>query len=155
MTLWTPARQAIALATLAKWHGTPHRDRLAIVGIGIDCAKLINEVIVDAGIVQRIELGAYDTVDGLHNVSHRLARAVEKLLHVERISIDLPEFGAIAIYRTGTRSGHCGFITGHEVWHSLAGVGVTHGQYKLWRHQIEFVYRLTATGFKSTEVGNL
>lgn len=155
MTIWTPERKELAIATLKKWHGTPHRDRLAIVGVGIDCAQLINEVLIDSGIVQRIELGAYDTADGLHNVSHRLARAIELLLHVQRVSTDNPEFGDIAIYKTGTRSGHCAFITGREVFHSLAGVGVTHGQYRLWRHQIEFVYRLTQINFKSTEVGNL
>lgn len=156
MSVWTPERQAVAVATLAKWHGTPHRDRLAIVGVGIDCAQLINEVLVDTGIVERIDFGAYDVVDGLHTQSHRLARAVEKLLHVEQVSKDKPEFGDIAVYRTGTRSGHCGIIgRNNHVWHSLARIGVTHGQFRLWRHEVEFLYRLAEVGFKNTDVTNL
>lgn len=153
--IWTPERQAIALATLNRWHGTPHRNRAATLGVGIDCAQLVNEILIDAGIVERIELGAYDVVDGLHNQSHRLAKAIERLLNVEQVSKDSPEFGDIAIYRTGTRSGHCGFYAGARIWHSLANVGVTHGQYKIWRNQIEFMYRLTDYGFKSTDVTNL
>ncbi len=155
MNVWTPERIAIARQTFEKWHGTPHRDHIAVVGEGIDCAQLVNEILVDTGIVERIDLGRYDTRDGLHGKSHRLAKAIERLLHVDPVSKDSPQFGDIAVYQTGNTSGHCGFIGGNKVWHSLANVGVTHGQYKIWRHSIEFLYRLNAPGFRSTDVTNL
>lgn len=149
--IWTNDRVTKAVATLIKWHGTPHRDRIAVVGQGIDCVMLVNEVLVDAEILPRIQFPAYSTNDGMHNKSLRLAKAVEGLLHVEQVSTDGTRFGDIAVCRNGQQSAHVMFLTETRVWHSLAGVGVTNGKLNIWKARFEFVYRLTADGFKSYE----
>lgn len=149
--IWTTDRIAAAQATLHKWHGTPHCDRAAVEGSGIDCAMLVNEILIDAGIVPRVEFPAYSTVDGSHNQSARLAKAIESLLHVQQVSIDAPEFGDIAVCRTGKASAHVMFIAGDRIWHSLVNVGVTHGKYRVWKSHIAQLYRLTDFGFKSLE----
>src|SRR5438045_9745250 len=69
--LWTRARQQLAQESLARWYGTPHKDRIAIVGVGIDCINLCNEVLVDSGVVPRRPFPSYDLVEGQHSYSDR------------------------------------------------------------------------------------
>jgi hypothetical protein len=151
MNIWTPERQALALGSLNKWHGTRHRDKLAIPGVGIDCINLITQVLFDAGIMEQRAFTGYRIDHGLHTVSTRLENAIEKALQVERLdnfqNSDNWAFGDIWIFRTGRRSGHCGFHEGGRIWHSLAGHVVTWGDASTWRREIEAAYRLTGLGW--------
>lgn len=120
------------------------------VGVGIDCIQFVKEILADAGIIDPVKLSAYDVNDGTHNVSQRLATAISFALDVETVSIQAPAFGDLAIFRTGTRSGHVGFCTGAAIWHSLAGQCVTKSQFNLWRHEIETLYRIKSIGLKNS-----
>jgi len=148
--IWTVERIQQAEATCAKWHGTPHRDRVAIVGAGIDCVMFVNEILADAGIIERVEFPAYPIADGIHEPSHRLAKAIENFLHVESATLDAAQFGDIGVGVTGQgRSAHILFVGNGRVWHSLAGVGVTHGKYNVWKSHISRLYRINGEGVNS------
>lgn len=148
--IWTAERKAIAQATCDKWHGTKHRNRMCQVGVGVDCIQFVNEVLADAGIIERTSFGSYDVTDGTHNVSLRLSKAISFALDVESVAIPSVQFGDLAIFRTGTRSGHVGFCAENVIWHSLAGQCVTKSLFNLWRHEIEFLYRIKSLGLKNS-----
>jgi len=149
--LWTPERVEQARKTLNEWHGTPHHDNMAIIGLGIDCINLVAEVLFDSGILERKKFGGYKTTHGMHSVSDRLARALDEALHVIPVDFSNPDgwrFGDIWIFQTGERSGHCAFYADGEIWHSLARRRVTRTQATIWSRELEKVFRITATGWK-------
>lgn len=147
--VWTAERIALAQVSCNKWHGVKHCNRMAIPGVGIDCVQLIREILADAGVIEACSFGDYDVIDGMHNVSQRLSNAVQFALDVESVGLDTVQFGDIAIFRTGKRSGHIGFCTGKNIYHALANLCVTRSQFSLWRHEIEFLYRIKSVGLKN------
>lgn len=146
--IWTEERKERAGACCRKWHGTPHADKIAILGVGIDCIHFLTEIIFDTMIAERREFSGYKLDHGLHSVSQRLSRALEASLHVERVTAEDTTFGDVWIFRTGGRSGHCGFYDGHTVWHALSGHRVTPSQGNHWIREVEFFYRFTGIGWK-------
>lgn len=148
--IWTPERQELALQSCNKWQGTKHRNRMCLVGVGVDCIQFVKEVLADAGIIDPVKLSGYDVNDGTHNVSQRLASAIGFALDVTPVSVETAAFGDLAIFRTGTRSGHVGFCTGGAIWHALAGQCVTRSNFNLWRHEIETLYRIQSIGLKNS-----
>lgn len=148
--IWTAERKALAVASCEKWHGTKHRNRMCQVGVGVDCIQFVKEVLADSGIIEPVAFGSYDVNDGTHNVSLRLSKAISFALDVESVPLEKVAFGDLAIFRTGTRSGHVGFCAGNAIWHALAGQCVTRSQFNLWRHEIEFLYRIKTLGLKNS-----
>lgn len=148
--VWTEERRKLAMACLFKWHGTPHKNRIAVVGIGIDCIKLLAELLMDAGIVERVTFGSYTVEDGLFEASDRLQKVIEHAFHVQIIHTEEMQFGDVAVFTTGRRSAHVGFHDGRDIWHALANRCVTHNDFKLWRHDIAVAYRFTAIGWKAS-----
>ncbi len=146
--IWTEEKKKIAMATCAKWRGTPHRNRIAIVGLGIDCIKFVNEILCDSEIIDRTVFGGYDLNEGMLGESERLIVAIESLLNVERVENQEYQFGDLMVFKTGGISGHCGFCDGERIWHALSGNYVTNGQMKLWIHRIEVIFRIKKTGLK-------
>lgn len=146
--IWTAERQALAIAEIMRWIGTPHINRLAQVGVGVDCIQFVLAVLVASEIIPQREVAAYSVMDGAHNPSGVLAGEIEKHLHVQSVSVDAPQFGDIAVFYNGQQSAHVGFITGPAVWHSLSGFGVTRGGFNVWRRRIKYLYRLNQIGFK-------
>lgn len=146
--LWTQPRQAMALDSAHRWQGTPHRNRVAIPGVGVDCIHFVYEVLIDAGLLERKALGTYDVDDGLYVKSDRLTRGIEFCLHTERITPTALEFGDILVFKNGNRSAHVGILLGNDVWHAFYGHGVLNSDLKIWRREIDVALRLTKTGFR-------
>lgn len=146
--IWTPERKELALKSCEKWRGTPHKNRMSVLGVGIDCIKFVNEVLADSGIIDLQQFGGYDIQEGMFGVSDVLKKAVENSLHCERVDVSKNQFGDIAVFRNGMMAGHCGFLDETHIWHSLAGHFVTRSGYRLWNHDIEFLFRITKTGLK-------
>lgn len=144
--IWTPERQAIARIEAQRWVGTPHRDRIAKLGIGIDCINYVYEILIAAGIVDRQPLGYYNTRVGLHDASDRLKRALTQCLRVEELAPVGREFGDIVVFQTGEFSGHCGIIIDGDIWHALANRTVTRSQFNEWASKVACLLRITAEG---------
>ena len=147
--VWTAERKALALASCKKWHGTRHQNRIAILGVGIDCAQFINEVLCDAGVIERTKFGGYNVTDGMFKQSWRIQIAMQEALHVEQAELTKVEFGDLAVFRNGSRSAHCGFCTGPGIFHALADHCVVESQFNLWRGEIEALFRITEIGLKN------
>ena len=146
--IWTPERRQLALESLNRWHGTPHRNRIAIRGVGVDCIKLVDEVFHDAGVFPRCNFTGYDLDSGMWGQSSKLQDALLKCLHAVWVEKDF-EFGDIFILKTGKRSAHCGIYTDDGyVWHSLGHRSVTRSDFALWRHEILGMVRLVKPGFR-------
>lgn len=148
LEIWTEEKQAALLASMLKWHGTPHGNRVAIPGVCIDCIHLLAEGFAAAGQIDRREFGGYDVAAGVHEPSERLERAIEAALQVEQVSPNEHLTGDIWVMQTGESSGHCGVVHGNDLWHSLAGRCVTKSRVGIWRNRVAKAYRLTATGYR-------
>lgn len=150
-TLWTPERQQRALAECNRWKGTMHIDRIARVGVGVDCVNFVHEVLVASGIVTRHPLGTYPTDLGIAKESHTLRNELLRCLHSVAIDdITKGEFGDIAVMKTGGRSAHCGLFIGTHLWHSMGGQHVTRSPWNLWRHRCKHMVRIYADGWRET-----
>lgn len=146
--IWTAERKQMAQASLDAWQGTPHRDRIAIRGVGVDCIHLVQAVLFDAGIIPAAKLPWYDLTAGMTEECTALKRAMVDCLFVEEVSKDAPAFGDIAIFKTGRRSGHCGFVVPDFLWHSLAQRCVTRSNYDQWLPRLDCLLRITGDGFR-------
>ena len=51
-------RQAV-IAAARTWLGTPHRHRQAVKGAGVDCAMIIKEAFIEAGLAPSFDQGFY------------------------------------------------------------------------------------------------
>ena len=145
--IWTPERIAAAQTEAHRWHGTPHRDRMALPGIGIDCINYVYEILIAAQILERAPLGYYNTRVGLHDGNDRLKRAFKECATVLEQPASDPQFGDIVIFKTGAFSGHCGIVlTGGDIWHSLAGRTVTRSNFAEWIPKIDCLLRIEQEG---------
>lgn len=146
--IWTPERKRLALRSLSRWHGTPHHNRIAVRGVGVDCIKLVYEVLIDCGILDRVEFSGYDVDSGLWTESTKLQDTILRCLHSVWVEESF-EFGDIFILKTGNRSAHCGLYTDDgNVWHALGNRCVTKSDFALWRHEIKGMVRVVAPGFR-------
>ena len=147
--IWTEERKEQARRCLSKWHGTPHFNRIAVPGVGIDCIQLVCEVLYDPGVLPRVKFSCYSTADGMWEESHRLRDVMLRCLHSEVVDKEAMEFGDVIITKTGKRSAHCGFYTadGH-IWHALGSRFVTRSDLKIWKREIVYALRVVKEGFK-------
>lgn len=148
MIVWTPERRALALASVARWQGTPHYNRIAICGVGVDCIKFVCEVLFDSGVLPRRDFTGYDLQSGLWTESNKLQDTILRCLNAVWVE-DGFEFGDIFILKTGRRTAHCGFYTADGyIWHSLGNRCVTKSDFSFWRHEIRGMIRIKKEGFK-------
>lgn len=150
MTVWTQDRRELALLSLERWRGTPHRNRLAEPGVGIDCIKLVYRVCHEAGVFPSSDFNGYDTSSGMWKQSSKLQDTILQCVHGSFVDRGPWEFGDIAIFKTGNRSAHCGFIAGRSLWHALANRCVTESDLALWEGEFAGAVRLSAAGFKAS-----
>lgn len=144
--IWTPERQKIARETARKWRGTPHRDRVATVGMGIDCINFVYEVLIDAGILERREIGFYNTRVGLHETTEKMKRAFKMCARCEEHSPDDPQFGDIAIFKEGKFSAHSAIVIDGSLWQSLSQRTVLESHYAAFQRHIDCLLRITECG---------
>jgi hypothetical protein len=152
-TVWrgyqfTPERRILAMASCEKWLGTPHVNRIAVEGVGIDCIHLIHEIMKDSGLLPEADLGRYDLMAGTYEPSDYLKEVFMTACCADEYPIDAPKFGDIVIFKTGKVSAHCGFYTPGEVWHSLSGRAVIRSSWSHWKHEAQCLVRLMYPGFK-------
>lgn len=147
--IWTPDRRALAIASCQKWRGTPHKNRVAEIGVGIDCIKFVHEILVDSHIIDRQEFSNYPIQEGMFGKSDKLKNALAMALYAEPFPIETHQFGDIAVFKNGMMAGHVGFLDDTHVWHSLAGKIVTKTQFNLWAHDMDFLLRINQLGLKN------
>ena len=137
------------LATARHWLGTPHRDRMAMVGVGIDCIHFVRQVMMAGGISESFELPYYLPRWGIgrgNNIMERLLlQCFDGVLvpyHMEPLAD-----GDILIFQVGRQSNHCGIVLDGQCWHSQAAYVVHPDPINPeFLTRLQAVVRLTARG---------
>jgi cell wall-associated NlpC family hydrolase len=63
-----------------RWLGTPYHHRASVLGAGVDCAQLVLEAFVGAGLEERFDPGEYNRDWHLHRSEERYLEFVERYM---------------------------------------------------------------------------
>lgn len=150
MSIWTPERQAAAMKEAREWHGTPHFDRMAMKGVGVDCVNFVCAILRAAGICEPFNMPGYSTTTGLGRSENIIERILLRCFHGEVIG-EREEivFGDIVIFTVGRQSNHVGIFLDGMIWHSMAAHLVEPMPIEQRTFDVmQSVVRLTGTGLK-------
>ena len=88
--------------------GTPFHDQQSLKGVGIDCAHLLREVYVEAGIIETFPIAPYSPQFMLHTDEGLFESYVRRVAHeIEPESVKL---GDIVLYKVGRSFAHGGIV---------------------------------------------
>lgn len=149
MSIWTTERQQVARATAGKWLGTPHKNRMAKPGVGIDCLGFLREVAVDTGVLPPFDLPFYNPSWGIGREFNVIERVLLDCCHSQRVKAhEEIEFGDVVVWTVGRQSNHVGIVLDGAVWHVQAR---RHCQpdpiNEAMMERLQAVVRLTGEGF--------
>ncbi len=148
-TIWTPERQAAARASCAKWAGTPHQNRLALPGEGIDCVRFVSEILKDAGIIDEARLPFYDERLGALRERNVIEDILTAYLHAEPLPPDAPvEFGDLVVCQCGRQTNHVGIIIDGAMWHVPGRGRCGPASWENWWRRAQSLVRITGTGYR-------
>jgi cell wall-associated NlpC family hydrolase len=149
-SLWTPHRQAAAHEEAQRWLGTPHRNRMAKVGVGIDCLGFVRAILTAAEILPAFEFPYYNPAWGLGRASNIMERVLLACTTVTILPPNAaPDFGDLIIFAVGRQSNHVGIVLSDgAIWHVQTNyaVGPVHPDDDL-KGNIQSIARITAPGF--------
>lgn len=147
--VWTIDRELESLAAAKAWQGTPHRNRVALMGRGIDCIRFVVEILKAAEIVDASPLPAYPIAWGIGDQVNKIAPALALMLDVERIRPDdwKPAWGDVLIWKVGKQSNHCGIVLDGQAWHVANGIPVGPVSIELTRHAFQEILRIRRPGW--------
>lgn len=148
--VWTPERRQRAIAYAHDMRGTPHVDRIAIKGVGIDCVHFVSGVIIASGISESFRLPFYKPQWGIGRRNNVLERVTLDCLHCHVIDErEYLQFGDIAIFKVGRQSNHVGVILDGDLWHVRLGRMVEPEPVTIPLLQtLQAAIRIDATGLK-------
>lgn len=148
--IWNDTRKAAARASCKKWGGTPHYNRLAVAGTGIDCVHLVSEILRDSGIIPAgFPMPFYDERLGSLRQRNVIEDIIAAYMHADSLPPDTaPEFGDIVVCQCGRQSNHVGIIIDGEMWHVPGRGRVGPSAWVTWKKKTQALMRLTADGFK-------
>ena len=150
MMIWTEARKQSARDAAERFRGTPHRNRIAIPGVGVDCIFLALEIYWAAGIIPRCGVPQYSPALGILRTRNVARDIFMRCAYFEDVGRN-PElgFGDLIIFAVGRVANHVGVMIDGACVHSAARVGV------LWTtptagfcDKIETVLRSRAEGLR-------
>lgn len=150
-TLWTAEAQAAAITEARKLYGTPHRNRMAKPGVGIDCLGFVRAILVAGKILPPFEFPFYDPAWGLGRASNIMERVLRICTTADILPPDTaPQFGDLIIFAVGRQSNHVGIFLDGDIWHVQTNysVGPIHREDDL-AGKIQCLARITAPGFRS------
>ena len=147
MTIWTPERQALAIAEAHSWIGTRWRHWQSVKGRGVDCVHFVVAVVRAAGLLpDTFTVPSYARNVGMWEKSDGIADAIRACpgVMVANVSLDAVEFGDVLVFQDGDCSSHVAILLADGLlWHSLSGTGVVNGQFKFWRSRLKEAFRIT------------
>lgn len=147
--MWTPERMNHARIACARWGGTPHRNRIAVPGQGIDCIRFVFEVLIASGAAPRFTLPAYNPNLGLLREVNIMGTLIADYMHAETLPADAPlTFGDLLIFQCGEVSNHMGIVIDGSVWH-VPGKGRCGPAALSTITGLQCIIRITEPGFKS------
>lgn len=146
--VWTPERQERARRECARWAGTPHFNRLAVPGQGVDCVEFVKAVLVAAGIMPAFRLPWYDERLGALRERNIIEDLLVRHLNAEARAPDAGEFGDIVVCRAGRQTNHVGILIDGVMWH-VPGRGRCGGDlWEQWRERAQSLVALHGVGYR-------
>lgn len=121
---WTDEQREAIRAVATKFEGTPHRDRIAIPGIGVDCIMLAIEIYRAAGIFPEFTIPQYKTNHGIFRDHNILSVLFRDFAHFRQVGVPEIDFGDTLVFRVGRYSNHVGVVVDGKCVHSIARTGV-------------------------------
>lgn len=103
-----------------RWDATPYHHRASLLGVGIDCAQLLLQTFLSAGLIDDFEPGQYSSDWHLHRGEERYLEVIERYAHqvdfdetpIEHRSKDFSvEIGDILMWRVGRTFSHSAIVT--------------------------------------------
>ncbi len=146
--VWTPERQEKARKAVHSWAGTPHKNRLRVKGLGVDCVNFMHAVLIEAEVVEFSRLPFYDERLGALRKTNLIEGII--LAHVTATvhPPEDPQFGDLVICKCGRQTNHVGVIIDGEVWHCPFGSGVGPESWDdRWRSRTQSLVRITKPGY--------
>lgn len=105
------AQRELVVAEALSWVGTPYRQMAATKGTGIDCAMLLSEVWIRAGIVEPFDPRPYNPEWYIH-------RSEELYLRwMETVAVEIttpPRPGDVVLFHFGRCFSHAGILVNEE-----------------------------------------
>lgn len=143
--IWTEERKQLARQTCEAWKETPHRNRIAVPLIGVDCIRFVGEVLQSSEVISNFRFPYYSPGYGLFVTHNFLENIFSHLLFTE--TIEEPEFGALIVCRVGRATNHCGIVIDGKAWHVPFG-SVVKGE-TMDTINIQSLLRITQDGFRN------
>ena len=104
-----------------EWLGTPYHHRARVKGKGVDCAHVLIEIFVEAGIFERFDPGKYSRDWHLHRGEEMYLQSLEKIagdpikadtsIHLWQAEGYKPLTGDVLLWRVGRTYSHGGVVT--------------------------------------------
>jgi len=91
-------------AVARTWIGTPFHDHGEVRGAGVDCAKLLKCVFVEAGIIDDFDVGYYSPQFFLHSPEERYLNLVRRF--AREIPAARVRHGDVALWKIGLCFAH-------------------------------------------------
>ena len=116
-------QRAAVVAEARTWLKTPWVHMAAIKGAGVDCAMLLVEVYVTAGLIERFDPRPYPPDWMLHRSDERFLGFLFDRSH----QVEKPEAGDVVMFRVGRAFSHGAIVTRAApltIVHSFLPVGV-------------------------------
>lgn len=95
----TQEQRAAVVKEALTWQRTKWHHAACVKGVGVDCARLLEGVFVNAGVVAPFEVEYYPQDWHMHNAGERLIAVIEQLGGVERPAGETPEPGDVVVWR--------------------------------------------------------
>jgi cell wall-associated NlpC family hydrolase len=146
--LWTPERLELLAAELKAWEGTPHVNRVAVRGQGVDCVRLVCQVLVAAGIIESPTLPFYDERLGVLRARNIIEDVLLTHLHGTRHEPAEAQDGDIVVCRCGRQTNHVGIFYRGDMWHAPGKGRVGPEPWATWEARTQSLVRLHAVGYK-------
>ena len=139
----TPEDEVRILEECEVGRGTPHRNRIAKPGVGVDCIKFVLLVMMRAGTIKGLKIPKYPVNVGRRGAEEILIKNIERHLHVERIDPTKARTGDFAIFEARLSCNHVGLVVGPDLWQVLTGAAAEPYPYKEWVKYMHVLLRLT------------
>lgn len=146
--LWTPERIELALAEARAWQGTPHKNRVALRGQGVDCIRFVCQVLAAAGVIEVPRFPFYDERLGVL----RARNVIEDILlaHLDATACEPvePQDGDVVVCRCGRQTNHVGIFLAGDMWHVPGKGAVGPEPWGPWEARAQSLVRIHSTGYK-------
>lgn len=147
--IWTEQRIFAAIASARKWGGTPHYNRIAVHGTGIDCVHFVSEVLSAAGVIPiGFPMPFYDERLGMLRNRNVIEDVLLHYLHAEAHPPEDPQFGDVVVCQCGRQTNHIGIIIEGSMWHVPGRGRCGPSAWVNWKHRTQSLIRITSDGFR-------